>query len=199
MTFARHTRSFCESPHDVVVHRHEDDSSFEFFWFTIQVLQYFLDLKENVQRCVSWIHPPLELHWFSIDSIQFSAWTIPIWLSIHRLIEGTDRLSQDTIQSLRIRKLLPSRDWLYLRRSSGAVFLMEKPSDLFLTLLRFPVFVLESVSVSHRFSSVFLMACRFCGVISSKKDGCAYWRSHEYSPRKRMRLNVIHIVTWWTI
>ena len=31
------------------------------------------------------------------------------------------------------------------------------------------------------FSSVFLMTCRFCGVIFSKKDGCAHWRSHEYS------------------
>ena len=60
------------SPSEVVVHRHEDNSSKELLLFTIQFLQYVLDLEENLQRVVPWEHHPLEFHRLSTDSIQFS-------------------------------------------------------------------------------------------------------------------------------
>ena len=58
-------------PFDVVVHRHEDNSPLEMFWFTTQVLHFFYP-SHDLQRSVSLEYHPLELNWFSIDSIEFS-------------------------------------------------------------------------------------------------------------------------------
>ena len=63
------------TPHDVSIHRHEDDSSFELFWLTNHVLHHFLNLGEKLQPGKSWEIFPFELHRFSVDSIQSCVFT----------------------------------------------------------------------------------------------------------------------------
>ena len=64
-------------PSDVVEHRHEDNSSLKVFVTAFQGIHEFLDLVDDLQWCVSWVHSPLELHWIAVDSIQFSASMCP--------------------------------------------------------------------------------------------------------------------------
>ena len=44
--------SFC--PINRIVHRHEDDPSFELLWFTLWISHHLLNLVENSQCCESW-------------------------------------------------------------------------------------------------------------------------------------------------
>ena len=59
------------SPHNVVLHWHEDNSSWECSSHWCSVIM-FLDLGENLQCCESWENFHLKLHRPSVDSIQFS-------------------------------------------------------------------------------------------------------------------------------
>ena len=51
---------------------HEQNFSPRLFWIYLSSFQIFLDLSENPNRCEPWENIQLELHWFSIHSIQFS-------------------------------------------------------------------------------------------------------------------------------
>ena len=55
-----------------------------------------------------------------------------------------------SFQNQRIHKLMPLRDWLLLRRSPRIAFPMKKFPNLFLTLQRFLIFVLESIFETPR-------------------------------------------------
>ena len=101
------------------------------------------------------IRTPLALHrFYPIPFIASSPLTIVVFSPIQRLIQGMDALFQDTPQSLRIHKSLPSRYWWPRPRSPGTAFPMEKFPNLFVTLLRCPIFVHESIFETLRTTSI---------------------------------------------
>ena len=142
------------TPYDVILHRHEDDSSFVLFWCTLHFTHHSLDLGENLQRGESRDFFSLEFHWFSIDSIQFSVLVgtlepHPLIFPIQHYIMGKGVPFQDTIQNLRIHRLLPSKIG-FLRHSIKIVFPVEQFANKFVTLPRCLLLALESVCVTPR-------------------------------------------------
>ena len=65
------------SPINVIVHRHEDDPSFEVLWVTLRLSHHLLNLVEDSQCCASRENCPLELHRLTIKCVQSSVfwWT----------------------------------------------------------------------------------------------------------------------------
>ena len=57
-------------PYIVVEHWHEDDPAFELLWFTLLLFHEFMNLFEEAKCCESWEYVSLELHRFSINTIQ---------------------------------------------------------------------------------------------------------------------------------
>ena len=64
-----------------VEHWHEDDSIFNFFKINVSALYVFLTLSKQFQWCKSWESIPLELKWYSIDSVKSCSET-DVWISI---------------------------------------------------------------------------------------------------------------------
>ena len=58
------------SLYNVVEHWHEADPAFELLWITLSFFHKFLNLFEEAKCCGSWEYFPLELHRFSINTIQ---------------------------------------------------------------------------------------------------------------------------------
>ena len=132
----------------------------------LHMMSLYIDMKmilpwscsvyvENLQRCESWENHPLEFHRLSIDSIQFSVLRqalkpILFWFPILCLTRWTDGLSQDTLQDLKIHKLVAFERLITSSSFTRHRFHMQRIPNLFLTLLRFPIFTLESSFESHR-------------------------------------------------
>ena len=98
------------SPHYVIEHRHEDNSSLELFWFA-HFVHELLDFLDELQCSESSENIPLEFHRFSFNCVRSSVivmnlWNNPAAVPKKYLMLGSGSPFQDTTQYLSIQKTL---------------------------------------------------------------------------------------------
>ena len=142
------------SPYDVVVHRREDDPSLELFCLQPQG---FHNLGFRGESATLWIlgksstRIPSALHRFHPILCIASTLNKSNLVSYPLFDSGNWRtFPRHNTESGKIINFLLLRDWSPLHRSPGPVFHLQRFPNLFLTLLRFPIFTLESIFESHR-------------------------------------------------